>query len=168
MKPDIVIGCIMIDYYFKGERIVLSNFKTAAGVFEQDKYLALIQGAVNLVISIVLVQKIGLTGIYVGTIVSGMIANITKPFIIYKVCFGKGALDYFKESVKYVSVNLAALVLLLFMQRMVMTSVSILMFIAMVALITVGYNGLFLLVFARCEEFKYVWGLVEEKVKMKR
>ncbi len=166
--PDIVIGCIMIDYYFKGERIVLSNFKTAAGVFEQDKYLALIQGAVNLVISIVLVQKIGLTGIYVGTIVSGMIANITKPFIIYKVCFGKGALDYFKESVKYVSVNLAALVLLLFMQRMVMTSVSILMFIAMVALITVGYNGLFLLVFARCEEFKYVWGLVEEKVKMKR
>ena len=166
--PDIVIGCIMIDYYFKGERIVLSNFKTAAGVFEQDKYLALIQGAVNLVISIVLVQKIGLTGIYIGTIVSGMIANITKPFIIYKVCFGKGALDYFKESVKYVSVNLAALVLLLFMQRMVMTSVSILMFIAMVALITVGYNGLFLLVFARCEEFKYVWGLVEEKAKMKR
>ena len=69
---------------------------------------------------------------------------------------------------KYVSVNLAARVLLLFMQRMVMTSVSILMFIAMVALITVGYNGLFLLVFARCEEFKYVWGLVEEKVKMKR
>ena len=42
------------------------------------------------------------------------------------------------------------------------------MFIAMVALITVGYNGLFLLVFARCEEFKYVWGLVEEKAKMKR
>ena len=163
--PDIVIGCIMIDYYFKGERIVLSNFKTAAGVFEQDKYLALIQGAVNLVISIVLVQKIGLTGIYIGTIVSGMIANITKPFIIYKVCFGKGAWDYFKESVKYVSVNLVALVLLLLVKRAVMTSVSVLMFIAMVALITVGYNGLFLLVFGRCEEFRYVWGLVEGKLK---
>ena len=83
---DLVIGCIMFDYYFKGERIVLTNYKTAAGVFEQDKYLPLVQGAVNLVISIVLVQKIGLVGIYIGTIVSGLIANITRPFIIYKVC----------------------------------------------------------------------------------
>ena len=52
----------MFDYYFKGERIVLTNYKTAAGVFQQDKYLPIIQGAVNLVISIVLVQKIGLVG----------------------------------------------------------------------------------------------------------
>ena len=36
-----VVICILIDFYFKGDRIVLSNFKTAAGVFEQDKYLAL-------------------------------------------------------------------------------------------------------------------------------
>ena len=40
-----LIALILIDYYFKGDRIVLSNFKTAAGVFEQEKYLALIQGA---------------------------------------------------------------------------------------------------------------------------
>ena len=45
---DLVIGCIMFDYYFKGERIVLTNYKTAAGVFQQDKYLPIIQGAVNL------------------------------------------------------------------------------------------------------------------------
>ena len=70
----------MVDYYFKGERIVLSNYKTAAGVFEQDKYLTLIQGAVNLVISIVLVQKIGLVGIYIGTIVSGL--NDQPPHIL--------------------------------------------------------------------------------------
>ena len=38
-----VVICILIDFYFKGDRIVLSNFKTAAGGFEQDKYLALIQ-----------------------------------------------------------------------------------------------------------------------------
>ena len=81
-----VITLLLIDYYFKGDRIVLSNFKTAAGVFEQDKWLALIQGAVNLVISIILVQSMGLAGVYIGTIVSGLIANITKPFIIYKVC----------------------------------------------------------------------------------
>lgn len=161
--PDFVIGCIMIDYYFKGERIVLSNYKTAAGVFEQDKYLTLIQGGVNLVISIVLVQEIGLVGIYVGTIVSGLIANITKPFIIHRVCFDKGVYAYFKDSVKYIGVNAAVLFLLLLLKNAVMKEVSIPMFVVVVVLITVVYNGVFLAVFGRCEEFKYVCGLVLRK-----
>lgn len=163
--PDIVIGCIMIDYYFKGERIVLSNYKTAAGVFEQDKYLALIQGAVNLVISILLVQKIGLVGIYIGTIISGLIANVTKPFIIYKVCFDKKAAVYFWDSFKYLGVNIGTLLLLLVIKQAVMTTVTIPAFIAMVVVITVVFNGVFLLVFGRCEEFGYVWKLVAGKVK---
>lgn len=163
--PDLVIGCIMFDYYFKGERIVLANYKTAAGVFEQDKYLALIQGAVNLVISIVLVQKIGLVGIYIGTIVSGLIANITKPFIIYKVCFDKTAAIYFRDSVKYIAVNGAALALLIFLKNAIMTEVTIPMFIMMVAVITIVYNALFLLAFGRCEEFGYLWHLFMDKLQ---
>lgn len=163
--PDLVIGCIMFDYYFKGERIVLSNYKTAAGVFEQDKYLAMIQGAVNLVISIVLVQKIGLVGIYIGTIISGLIANVTKPFIIYKVCFDKSAAVYFKDSVKYIAVNAVALALLVLLKNMMMTAVTIPMFIFMVSVITVVYNVLFVLVFGRCEEFGYLWRLFLGKWK---
>lgn len=162
---DVVIGCIMIDYYFKGERIVLSNYKTAAGVFEQDKYLALIQGAVNLVISIVLVQKIGLVGIYIGTIISGLIANVTKPVIIYKVCFERSVAGYFRDSLKYVGVNAAVLALLIFIKQQLMHTVTIPMFIVMVIIITVVFNGIFLLIFGRCEEFKYVWTLLAGKIK---
>ncbi len=157
---DLVIGCIMFDYYFKGERIVLTNYKTAAGVFEQDKYLPLVQGAVNLVISIVLVQKIGLVGIYIGTIVSGLIANITRPFIIYKVCFDESVAGYFKDSLKYVAVNAAVLALLIFIRDAMMPSVTIFMFIVMVGVITVVYNVIFILIFGRCEEFGYLWHLV--------
>ena len=163
--PDIVIGCIMIDYYFKGERIVLSNYKTAADVFEQDKYLALIQGAVNLVISIVLVQKIGLVGIYIGTIISGLIANVTKPLIIYKVCFGRSAWVYFLDSLKYVGVNVVVLLFLLFVKQQVMHVVTIPMFVGMILIISVVFNGIFLLVFGRCEEFGYVWSLFAGKLR---
>ncbi|MCI6553179.1 MAG: polysaccharide biosynthesis protein [Lachnospiraceae bacterium] len=163
--PDIVIGCIMIDYYFKGERIVLSNYKTAAGLFEQDKYLALIQGAVNLVISILLVQKVGLVGIYIGTILSGLIANVTKPVIIYRVCFGKRAGGYFLDSLKYLGVNTAALVLILLMKQAVMTRVSIFSFILMVILITAVFQALFFLAFGRCQEMKYILRLLGGKVR---
>lgn len=162
---DIVIGCIMIDYYFKGERIVLSNYKTAAGVFEQDKYLALFQGVLNLIISIVLVNKMGLTGVYIGTIISGLFANIIRPFVIYKVCFDKSPAAYFLDSFKYIGVNIAALFLLLFIRKAMMPGESIILFLAMFIIITFIFNGLFFLIFGRCEEFKYVWNLFRDKGK---
>ena len=160
-----VVACILIDYYFKGDRIVLSNFKTAAGVFEQDKYLALIQGVVNLILSIVLVQKIGLVGIYIGTIVSGLIANITKPFIIYKVCFEKSVKTYFMDSVKYLAVLFGILVLLTGIRQFVMPQVTILSFMLMFIVICVVFNGIFLLLFGRTQEFGYLWGIIKGKLR---
>ena len=161
------VACILIDYYFKGDRIVLSNFKTAAGVFEQDKYLALIQGVVNLILSIVLVQKIGLVGIYIGTIVSGLIANITKPFIIYKVCFEKSVKTYFLDSVKYLAVLFGILVLLTGIRQFVMPQVTVLSFVVMFIVICVVFNGIFLLLFGRTQEFGYLWGIIKKKLGRK-
>lgn len=162
--PVIVVGLILTDYYFKGDRIVLSNFKTAAGVFEQDKYLALIQGGVNLVISIVLVQRIGLAGVYVGTIISGLIANVTKPFIIYKTCFDRNVKTYFMDSIKYLAVILGILALLAGVKSVIMQEVTILSFAGMFVLITVVFNGAFLMLFGRTEEFGYLWGIVKSKL----
>ncbi len=163
--PVVVVGCILTDYYFKGERIVLSNFKTAAGVFEQDKYLALMQGAVNLIISIVLVQKIGLVGVYIGTIISGLMANVTKPFIIYKVCFDRKAKSYFLDSVKYLAVVIGILVVLLGIRKVIMPEVTIVSFAIMFLIICAVFNGVFLLLFGKTEEFGYLWGIVKRKVK---
>lgn len=159
-----IIGCILLDYYFKGDRIVLSNFKTAAGVFEQDKYLALIQGAVNLVISIVLVQKIGLVGIYIGTIISGFIANVTKPYIIYRVCFNRKVGEYFKDSLKYCGVLVIVLLLCIWLSGYVLSEITFISFIMMAAAITVIFNGIFLICFGRSAEFRYLWGILKGKL----
>lgn len=158
-----VVLCILIDFYFKGERIVLSNFKTAAGVFEQDKYLALIQGIVNLIISIVLVRRIGLIGVYIGTIVSGLIANITKPVIIYKVILDRPVGGYFLDLVKYAAVVSAVYALLAGIGRLVMPQVTIAAFAVMFGIICIVFNGIFLLLFGRTEEFRYLWGIVQRK-----
>ena len=158
------VYCILTDYYFKGDRIVLSNFKTAAGVYEQDKYLALIQGAVNLVISIWLVQTpLGITGVYVGTIVSGLIANITKPVIIYRVCFNKNAAAYFADSVKYlISLSLCIFICKAIGDR-VLSNLNIITFAAMIVIITVVFNGIYLLLYGRSNEFKYLFSKVKER-----
>ena len=163
-----VVACILIDYYFKGDRIVLSNFKTAAGVFEQDKYLALIQGAVNLVISIVLMQQIGLVGVYIGTIVSGLIANVTKPFIIYKVCFDKPAGEYFRESVKYMAVLVVIFGVLWGIKQVVMQKISFVSFGVMFVITCVVFNVIFLILFGKTEEFRYLWNIVKQRLPIRQ
>ena len=160
-----IIAWYLTDYFFKGERVVLSNFKTAAGVFEQDKYLSILQGIVNLVLSIALVFKIGLAGVFIGTVVSGLIANITKPIIIYRVCFEKSAASYFQESIKYLLVIGAALAVLIPLQNLLMPQVTIAKFALMIVIITVVFNGIFLIVFGRTEEFKYLYGMVKGRWK---
>ena len=157
-----VVMCILIDYYLKGDRIVLSNFKTAAGVFEQDKYLALIQGAVNLVISVVLVRRIGLVGVYIGTIISGLIANVTKPVIIYRVILDQPVRGYFQDSAKYMAALAALFAFLTWIKSMVMPVVGIGSFAAMFTIICVVFNGVFFLLFGRTQEFGYLAGIVKE------
>ena len=163
------VYCILTDYYFKGDRIVLSNFKTAAGVFEQDKYLALIQGAVNLVISIWLVQTpLGLTGIYIGTIVSGLIANVTKPIIIYRACFDMNAGGYFVDTVKYLCSLIGVMIVCNLISIRVLSDLNILTFIIMGIIITVIFNGVYFILYGRSEEFKYLYGKVSERFLKKR
>ncbi len=162
--PEAAVALILMDLYFKGDRIVLSNYKTAAGVFEQDKYLALIQGAVNLILSIWLVQKIGLAGIYVGTVISGLIANVTKPVIIYRVCFARSCGGYFAETLRYAGTVAALCFSLGILGNRLLTNISILKFLVMAVIITVVFNGVFFALFGRSEEFRYLKQLVSEKL----
>lgn len=163
--PAAVVGAILIDFYFKGERVVLSNYKTAAGVFEQDRFLPLIQGAVNLVLSIVLVQRIGLLGVYIGTIVSGLIANLIRPVIIYRACFERKADSYFYDAFRYIGVSALALALCMLAGNAVLSSVSFLRMAAMAVIVTVVYNGIFILFFGRTFEFRYLLEVFRKRLK---
>ncbi len=160
-----IVILYLTDYFFKGERIVLSNFKTAAGVFEQDKYLTLIQGGVNLVISLALVTKIGMAGVYIGTVLSGLIANLTKPVVIYRVCFHRSARSYFADSFKYLGVMAVTLAVLVPLRQAWLTQVTVWNFAGMAVLVTLVFNGLFLLAFGRSEEFGYLYRMAAGRMK---
>ena len=163
-----VVTLLAVDFYFKGGRSVLENFKIAAGVFEQDRYLPLIQGGLNLVLSIILVQRIGVAGVYVGTLVSGILANFIRPVIIYKVCFDRKAWSYFADSVRYIAVILGIAVVNVPIRHLVMQETNILTFGIMVVIITVIYNGIFFLAFHKTEEFAYLWEVVAGRIPVLR
>ena len=166
--PQMTVTLLVTDFYLKGGRTVLLNFKIASGLFEQDRFLPLVQGAVNLVVSIALVQKIGVTGVYVGTLVSGILANLIRPGIIYRACFDKKAGAYFKDSLKYIGVILAVGAVAAPIRHMIMGKVTIFTFALMVIVITLLYNLVFLAVFHRTEEFSYLWKAAAGRISVRK
>ncbi len=163
-----VLTLMLVDFYFKGGRIVLVNFKIAAGVFEQDKYLSLFQGVVNLVLSIIGIQCIGLAGVYVGTVVSGVLANLIQPVIVYRDCFSRKAWPYFKDSARFIGVIAGIVLILVPVKAFIMAQVNIVTFIAMIILISIIYNLTFFLLFMRTQEFEYLWNLAAARVPFLR
>lgn len=111
-----------------------------------------------------LVRHIGVTGVYVGTLVSGLLANLIRPGIIYRVCFGRTAGDYFRDGLKYIAVILLAGGIVTPIRQFIMAETTIFSFALMVIVITLIYNLLFLLVFCRTQEFLYLWNAVAAKL----
>ena len=165
---QVVVTLMLVDFYLKGGRVVLINFKIAAGIFEQDRYLSLVQGAVNLVLSIVGIRYIGLAGVYVGTVISGVMANLIRPVIIYRDCFLMGAWSYFRESLKYIGTIIGIVLLLIPVKAVLMTQVNIATFILMVIVVTLVYNAVFLLFFRKTQEFGYLWALALGRIPLLR
>lgn len=163
----IVIYLIIIDYYLKGHRIVVNNFKVAAGIFDEDKYIGLIQAVVNLVVSIVMVRKMGLPGIFVGTVVQGLVSTMTRPFIVYNKVFKKSGMEYYKDSLVYLIVLIIPLLGLELIKNTILKNLTISNFIVMIVLVAIIPNLTFVLLLRKRKEFKYLLQLVKGKLKVR-
>jgi len=97
LLPISVVIIIVINHYLTGMNNVTISIQTASGLYEKDKYVPLIQSAINLVISIYLGMELGLTGVFIGTAISTLLPLIVKPYIIYKYVFEEKLQLYIKE-----------------------------------------------------------------------
>lgn len=152
----VVVNLLVIDYYMIGQRICLNNIKSAAGIYEPDKYVALLQAIVNLVSSIALVKLIGLPGVYVGTLIQGTLSTILKPILSYKLMFGVSSRYYFIDSLKYGSAVIISYLICNIIKKVFLSNVTIMNFICMMAVVVVIPNAVFVLLFHKCPEFRFM------------
>lgn len=165
---NVAIILIIIDYYFKGHRIVINNFKTAAGIFEADKYISIIQALVNLVVSIVLVQFMGLVGVYIGTICSGLVATFTRPYIVYKKVFNISVREYYKDSIIYLFAICIAIIVLELIKQMICVSTLFVKFNMMFFISILIPNIIFCVFFRNRKEYKYLLNIIKSKLFRRR
>lgn len=80
-----IIIVITISYYINFMRRSQQLFKRASGVFHHDKYKPLIEGIVNIILSILLVKYIGIIGVLVATIITRLAISYTVDvYVLFK------------------------------------------------------------------------------------
>lgn len=92
----LIVFLIMINLFIQSFRGIIDIFKSGSGFFD-DIQLPISEAVINFILSIILVQYMGLNGVIIGTIASNiLIICIAKPILVFKRCFDKNIRDYIK------------------------------------------------------------------------
>jgi O-antigen/teichoic acid export membrane protein len=160
------VNIILINLYFQLMRSSVEQFKEGSGNYYQDRYASFIEALVNLVFSIVLVKKIGIAGVFVGTFISNMAVIFwVKPMITYKYVFNKPLRNYFYMYFKYLFIAIIPLLITNFLTKDIKQSVLLNDFILNCIINILVINGVYLIIFRKNKEFMYFKSLIKGKLK---
>ena len=71
-------------------------FRDATGTFYYDRWKPLFEGLTNLVLSVILVNRIGVTGVIGATIITNLlICHVVEPYVLYKHALEASPLKYY-------------------------------------------------------------------------
>ena len=98
----VTVAVIVVNNYLTGLRIPLITMKSAAGKYLEDAWVPFAFAGINLVSSILLAKWIGVTGVFLGTILGSLLtADWYRPIVIYRHVFHASVKEYYKNYLLY-------------------------------------------------------------------
>lgn len=96
--PNGVVLILCVNVFARGMRITAQTFHDSLGLYWYDRYRTLVEAAINLILSIWLAQRIGMAGVFVGTLVSGLMTTFwVEPYVLYRQGFHASVKSYFLQ-----------------------------------------------------------------------
>ncbi len=94
--PVSVVLVLCVNFSINGAKKSVTIFKESVGLFWNDRYKAIVEAVLNLGISIALVIRFGITGVFLGTIISALMTSVwIEPYVIYKHSFASPPVEFF-------------------------------------------------------------------------
>ncbi len=146
---------IILDFYTAGIQSAATMYRDTTGMFSVGKYRPIIASILNLLISILLVQKLKIAGVLLGTIISRLCVYFWfDPYIIYKNIFKEDVKKYFIKYFLYCIILLATTLITSNLCKLVMVHNRYLNILLKFIICSLIPNIFFIIVFFKSREFK--------------
>ena len=152
----ITVMLIAFSFFFTGIRVASTTVRNAAGLYNEDKWIPLGQSIINIIFSVILAKYIGLNGVIIGTIISSILPNYYRIFILYKNIFKEKYTRYlFNNYIPYIIFFVAIMLITYYIGNAIQIS-GILGFIVVGLIISIIYVLSLFIVFSKYKEMKYI------------
>lgn len=164
----VVFILILVNFYLTGMRTAIATFKNKAGLFVQDKYAPLIEGFINLIASLILLQHFGLAGIFLGTTISTISTVFwTQPCIVYKNVFKRSVWSYFTNYGCYTVLTIITCFITSYICSILVKGHSFLSLIVLGIICLIVPNLIYISIFYKNKEFQYIRNFLLIRLKVK-
>lgn len=165
-----VVIIIVLNFATNYWQNVVQIYKDASGLFVRGKYRAVATAILNLIISIFLVKHIGLSGVFLGSIISRLITTWWyDAWLLYKYGFQKSPVKYYCDCL-----------IMLILTGIIYAGIEVICIpisaitwgtLCIKAVLSVLLpNAIYLLLYGKSNEFNYLWkkirGLIFNKKEL--
>lgn len=164
VMSQLVLIVLLLIFVERGMRNSITMVKNTAGIYHEDRFAPLIQAAINLVVSIVLVKMLGIAGVFIGTIISVLVLPFwLTPYLVYKKVFELNVGSYFVKYTLYAVIGLGTCAITSYAcSYLPSENISSLLLRGLFCLIIP--NIIYILIFYKTDEFQYLLGVFKKMI----
>jgi hypothetical protein len=167
LLSDHITNLLLIIFLLRADRSVLMNYKQAAGVFDLDKFLTIIQGLISIFFSILLGFYFGIFGILLASLLQGFIGYVFRPVLVFRKLFNKDFNVYFFESFKYLFFMLICFSIAFIIRKSFGEAETIFeMFLPLILMFS-AYSIFFIILYKSTKSFRLILSYIKVILKFK-
>ncbi|MGE6376912.1 lipopolysaccharide biosynthesis protein [Peribacillus muralis] len=162
----LILFSILLNFLTTGMQNASTTYRETTGLFKKGKYRPIIAALINIIVSVILVQFIGISGVFIGTVISRLCTYFWyDPLIIYKYIFKRSVRGYFMKYVIYLMLIFISISMTEAIYSGLHSSINI-VFGTIISLFIP--NLLFYIVFRKSEEFIYILKIAISLLKKRK
>lgn len=162
---DLITISFTVYFYIMGFAEIGYRMRAAFGTWEQEKLLAAIEAATNLILNIILARYLGIAGIILATVITILVIYIPcEARVIVKGYLEKG----YRESVGIVVKNIIWILLsagVVFIIQKFIPEIYFIKFIINAGVASIVPLVTFFLLYNHTDEYQYIWKILKSSRK---
>ena len=169
LLPNTVLIVLIINFYINGMKKTSDIFKTAAGIFYEDRFVPIIESIFNIAFSLIFLKFCGLSGIFLGTICSSFVLLFySYPKYMYSKIIDKSISKYFYLILKHTCISFFSFFIVYIICKFVTIRNIYLLLIAKFLISFLVPNIIYFAFMFKSDDFKYLIKILLDVLKKRK